>query len=119
MRERKTFDFLLVFCLFISSKLIERVALELQIGEGRGHAVHHRPQNIQTHHHHYHPNIIVIRMSPINNHSIYAQIQAGFRRSRLYLLSPIPSKDECSSESLKEFVEVWVSTKRRVNIIDE
>ena len=46
MRERKTFDFLLVFCLFISSKLIERVALELQIGEGRGHAVHHRPQNI-------------------------------------------------------------------------
>ena len=78
MRERKTFDFLLVFCLFISSKLIERVALELQIGEGRGHAVHHRPQNIQTHHHHYHPNIIVIRMSPINNHSIkYKQGSEG------------------------------------------
>ena len=59
MKERKAFDFLLIFCLFISSKMIERVALELQIGEGRGHAVHHRPQNIQTHHHHYHHTILI------------------------------------------------------------
>ena len=71
MKERKAFDFLLIFCLFISSKMIERVALELQIGEGRGHAVHHRPQNIQTHHHHYHLHTPTsssseIRMSPIN-----------------------------------------------------